>query len=36
MAQSVISHSGVTLKPFTAEDDANLREALKPLFRSHL
>src|SRR6478609_2246513 len=29
MAKSVSNHSGVALKPFTAEDDANLREALK-------
>ncbi|MEN9404147.1 MAG: 3-hydroxyacyl-[acyl-carrier-protein] dehydratase FabZ, partial [Verrucomicrobiota bacterium] len=29
MAQSVNNHSGVVVKPFTAEDDANLRESLK-------
>ncbi|MDB6113524.1 MAG: fabZ 1 [Lacunisphaera sp.] len=29
MAQSVNNSSGVQLKPFTPEDDANLREALK-------
>jgi len=29
MAQAVNTHSGVQLKPFTSEDDANLREALK-------
>src|SRR5688572_24991304 len=29
MAQSVSNQSGVALKPFTAEDDANLREGLK-------
>lgn len=29
MAQAVNTHSGIELKPFTSEDDANLREALK-------
>ena len=29
MAQSVTSASGIPLKPFTPEDDANLRESLK-------
>ncbi|HKB57005.1 MAG TPA: phosphopantetheine-binding protein, partial [Lacunisphaera sp.] len=29
MAQSVTNPSGIPLKPFTPDDDANLREALK-------
>lgn len=29
MAQAVNNSSGITLKPFTPEDDANLREAIK-------